>query len=520
MKKRSDSHHKLLRILATALLSLALVSLISLAFLIRPAEAPAPLESVTQPASASVVVPASMTPTGGRSDQISLATTRTPVKEPPASTGTSGNADPVATSTMRSTATRSTRLPPRPTRTPLPTPSATVTIPAPVPALQVPDSVDVFLAVGIDIPLGERNPRTDTMILAAVDYDHGTVSLLSLPRDLYVYVPNWRFSRLNTAFGQGTFAGGASEGMALLGETILYNFGIPIDGYAIIDFGGFRKAVDVIGGVEVAISCRLEDEPHTDGSAAELPVNEEGLVVLEPGIRHLDGDLALWYVRSRITTNDLDRGRRQQKFIRSFLDQALRLGMIAELPTLWGTFSEAIQTDLTLPDIVGLAGVAPSAANGGLQHIFMNDSQIEQWTVPESGASVLRLNRENAATTFRRLLTPPPLSRSLMPPIPVEVRNASGKPHITAVVIDSLRAHGFAAFAGPELPVQAESSIDLFSENLKGSFDWLLSWIADLPRSAVLLHTGSQEPFGYRVTIGSDYDPCRPELYAPQINLN
>ncbi|HMT21439.1 MAG TPA: LCP family protein, partial [Promineifilum sp.] len=79
---------------------------------------------------------------------------------------------------------------------------------------------------------GSSDTRTDTMIVVSINRETRTASMISLPRDLYVYMPNRIMSRLNTAVTLG--------GVDLLKQTILYNFGIPIHYYAQVDFEGFK----------------------------------------------------------------------------------------------------------------------------------------------------------------------------------------------------------------------------------------------------------------------------------------
>ncbi len=189
----------------------------------------------------------------------------------------------------------------------LPTPSTIV--PTPVPAFVQPEEVTNILLLGNDVEW-RQGGRTDTMIIISINRKTGTASMLSIPRDLYVYIPGWKMARINLALPHGHGSDYPGGGGQLVKDTILYNLGIPIDHYVRIGFNGFKEAVDVLGGIEVAASCPLSDwrlkEPDLD------PTVEENWEIfdLEPGVYTMDGDLALWYARSRRTTNDFERGRR------------------------------------------------------------------------------------------------------------------------------------------------------------------------------------------------------------------
>ena len=147
----------------------------------------------------------------------------------------------------------------------------------------------------------------------------------------------------------------------------LYNFGIPIHYYARIDFAGFQEVVDAIGGVDIAVSCRLQDWRL---KSPELDINEEDnweQFALEPGIHQMDGDLALWYARSRLSTSDFDRGRRQQQLLRAILNQGVDFNLLPQVPTLWDTFKNKVDTDMDIGLILQLVTLAPSIRENGVQ---------------------------------------------------------------------------------------------------------------------------------------------------------
>src|SRR5262249_37538097 len=143
--------------------------------------------------------------------------------------------------------------------------------------------------------------RTDTMIIVSVNRTAGTVSMLSLPRDLYVYMPGWTMQRINVAWIHGQTSGWTDGGFGLLRETIYYNFGINVHYYAMVDLTGFKKIVDTLGGIDVGVDCALQDFPLEQ---AEVPTgatapDANGKVILPVGYYHFDGGQALWYARSR-----------------------------------------------------------------------------------------------------------------------------------------------------------------------------------------------------------------------------
>jgi LCP family protein required for cell wall assembly len=428
-----------------------------------------------------------------------------------------------------------------PTRTPVPSPTPTSKplvvpsirsngdqngennpgIPEPVPTFIIPPGTTNILLLGSDVSLADGIGRTDTMIIVAIDSNRQTASMLSLPRDLYVYIPGWITNRLNTALSHGASSGYQGGAVGQLKDTILYNFGVPIHFYAQVDFGGFKRAVDIANGVDVPVSCELRDwrliSPDLD------PDNEDNweLFTLEPGIHHLNGEMALWYVRSRRTTSDFDRGRRQQQILRLMLNQGVDFGLLPDLPNLWSTYKDTVKTDIDIGRLLQLAALAPGVRENGVQHLYIVGNQLQPYTVPESGARVQLPIWENMEDTFQRLFLPPALNRASRPPITVEVVNRSGNPDLALLAADNLEWYGFEpVITEHDSPAGDPTSIDYYAQNFKGSYDWLLSWIFDQASQEIELIPDTEYEYNYRVVLGPDYDPCRPQLFAPEIYLD
>jgi len=457
-----------------------------------------------------------------------LAATNTP----PASATPAVDDTPGGTPTPEPTATAAATDTPEPTATPTslpqiePTAALNITgsmregvptpptaIPSPVPVFEMPQGTTNILLLGKDVNIdGTGDARTDTMIVVSINREAQTASMISLPRDLYVYMPNRIMGRLNTAVSLG--------GVELLEQTILYNFGIPIHYHAQVDFDGFKRIVDLLGGVTMAVSCPLEDwrllSPELD------PTLEEnwGRFKLEAGIHQMDGDLALWYARSRLTTTDFDRGRRQQQLLQAMLNQSVDLGLIARAPELYSTFSDVVETNMDIGRILQLASMAPAVRNNGVQHLYLA-GKMQAWTVPDSGAAVQLPIWEGdnmMRDTFRRLFLPPALNRADRAPITVEIINASQYPAQGLLAADNLAWYGFAPIIAEARDPQPNTEMTYFGDNFKGSYDWLFSWVMGKPQSNIQL-SGEASEYNYRVVIGDDYNPCRPAFEAPQGSL-
>ncbi|MCA9959904.1 MAG: LCP family protein, partial [Anaerolineales bacterium] len=304
---------------------------------------------------------------------------------------------------------------------------------------------------------------------------------------------------------------------------ILYNFGIPIHYYARVDFEGFKNVIDVMDGVDIAVSCEFRDwrikSPELD---VEDPDNWE-IYTLEPAVYHMDGDLALWYARSRLLSSDFDRGRRQQQLLRAILNEGVDLGLITQVPTLWNTYQNNVETDMDIGRILQLATLAPDIRANGVQNLYLAGKTIG-WSVPTEDGGALAAHLPiwegpgMMEETFARLFRPPALSRANRAPITVEIINASGNPDMAVLAADTLAWYGFAPVISDEQPESTENvatTLTYYGPNFKGSYDWLISWVTNMSQADIVLNSEESSAYNYQLILGADYNPCVNQLYAP-----
>ncbi len=262
-----------------------------------------------------------------------------------------------------------------PTRIPTATPEPPVIEPPvdfqPGAYYQRPDDQVNILLLGSDQRIGDPSFRTDSIVLATLNPSMGTVSLTSFPRDLYLYIPGWTTTRINTVFNLG--------GFQLLQQTFQYNFGIRPDHYVMVNFSAFTRTIDELGGIDVTVAVEFKD--HRD---------QMGKFIVEPGVNTMDGETALWYVRSRYTTSDFDRGRRQQEVLKALFNQIMSLDAVKRAPELYEIYQDSVFTDLTLKDITPLLPMALRVYSGeSIYNFYIGPAQTARYIVPGSGADVL-----------------------------------------------------------------------------------------------------------------------------------
>jgi LCP family protein required for cell wall assembly len=227
-----------------------------------------------------------------------------------------------------------------------------------------------LLLLGVDRRKGDDwTYRTDTIMILTAESGTGRAGLLSIPRDLQVPIPGYGEDRINTANVYGYLDGYPGGGPALLRDTVEANFGVPIDGYIMLDFRAFERFVDDIGGIEVCVAETLHDTRYPDPRPGDPHAFKT--VHFDPGCQHMDGARALAYVRSRMSTSDFDRAARQQQVLLAIRDRALNLGVAVRLPLVAMTLLDAVNTDLSVPQMLALGLLAVRTDPAQLRRVVL-----------------------------------------------------------------------------------------------------------------------------------------------------
>jgi LCP family protein required for cell wall assembly len=227
-----------------------------------------------------------------------------------------------------------------------------------------------FLMLGVDRQEGtDWASRTDTIMVFTLDPETGAVALLSIPRDLHLAIPGYGWDRINTANVYGYLQDYPGGGPALLEETVVVNFGIPIDGYLMVNFQAFERIVDALGGIDVYVPESLHDTLYPN----PRPEDPYGYKTLhfDPGWQHMDGVRALEYARSRMSTSDFDRAKRQQQILLAIRERALSPGGILRWPPMVRVVMDEIKTDMGLGQLLALAIRAMRIDTSSLRQVVL-----------------------------------------------------------------------------------------------------------------------------------------------------
>jgi len=274
------------------------------------------------------------------------------------------------------------------------------------PDRQFPDRTSInVLVLGVDHDYDNKaqivrtSPgRSDSILVARVDFIQKKIAALTIPRDTAVHIPGRRgIHKINAAHAFG--------GPELTIETIESVFGIPIDAYVVLNFEGFQRIVDAIGGIYI----RVEKQLDYDDNWGKLHIH------LRPGYQHLNGYQAMGYVRMRHSDSDFMRSKRQHQFLEALRTKLKDPATFSVLPRVADALTDSLKYGfMTRDQMFTLANFARS--------LKKEDILIE--TLPSyEGPSYVTIDAEKSAEVIQRLFFPNQyLARTIDVPDPDVVR--------------------------------------------------------------------------------------------------
>lgn len=263
---------------------------------------------------------------------------------------------------------------PKTTGTPEATPDPEISPTPTEKVLQKPEGQVNILLLGSDSRPYTGGFRTDSITWVSLNPRDGFVSAISFPRDMFIAIPGMGENRINVAFPRG--------GFDLLADTFEMNFGVRPDHYLLIDMNGFKSVINNLGGINVQTATNLTD------TCAKW-INPSGYCSVGPGLVYMDGEVALWYVRSRYSSNDIERARRGQEVIEAIFYRLMSLDAILKAPDLFNAYSTYVDTDLNLGDVVTFLPLASKLyETRDIRNYVIGFDYVYSW-VTNQGAQVL-----------------------------------------------------------------------------------------------------------------------------------
>ena len=241
------------------------------------------------------------------------------------------------------------------------------------------------LLLGSDARGKDEDARSDSLMIAHYNQTTNEVKLVSVMRDTYVEIPEYGYQKINTAFALG--------GPELVRKTIKQNFDVDVHYYAIVDFTGFPKIIDVVApdGIEVDIKSTMS---HGIG------------MTLKPGQQVLHGDQLLGYVRYRNDIrSDYGRVERQQEVLSKVKDQAISVHSLLNLPKILGVVNPYIDTNVDNRTILTIGkGLLSGKAQGMETMRIPVDNSFEEERLNRVG-EVLTIDFEKNKQALQEFLS-------------------------------------------------------------------------------------------------------------------
>lgn len=291
-----------------------------------------------------------------------------------------------------------------------PTAVPTIDPAAGLPRITDPRQIRILL-LGIDqrSDTGDPGPfRTDTMILMNIDPVRKTVGVLSLPRDLWVDIPNFDPGRINVANFLGdanAYPGGGGPALAM--ETVSSNFGVRVDKYLLINFDVFTSLVDTIAsnGVPVTVTEVIDDPDYPDDRFGTIYVH------FDPGEYRMDAETLLQYARTRATEGgDFDRARRQQQVLDALRAEILSAGgilnFISQAPRLWEDLSNNYRTNLEYDEIISLGLLMSEIEKDDIHYAVIDNLYVTFGLNPTGDQMVLYPDYGSISDLIQRVFFP------------------------------------------------------------------------------------------------------------------
>ena len=377
-----------------------------------------------------------------------------------------------------------------------------------------------ILLLGYGGPGHDGAYLTDSIMVLSIRPGTHEATMVSLPRDLWVKIPalpNNRvmMGKLNSAYAIGTDRRNypnvrsdwktATGGGDLAAATVSQVIGQRIDYWVGVDFRAFRDVVDALGGVQLNVPTALDDRRYPRGESTGMMH-----VHFDSGWQQFDGERALEYARSRESTSDFDRSRRQQLIMLGVRQRVFSLNAIPRLLSLLGALQDNVRTNLRPAQMRQLADLAGQFKDEDIRRIAIDTSNFLRSGYNSSGQYVLQ-PLDPTYDALHRYLAAAPVDRALLAArVPFQLQDGSGRYWLpygigtpASIMASLLQAQGLNARPGPatRLRVAQTQILDGSGGSAAATVAWLQSYFGGVVVPAAAPASGPS----VTVLLGSDF---------------
>lgn len=355
---------------------------------------------------------------------------------------------------------------------------------------------------------GKNHPGgtlADTIQVVSINTKDKQVAILSIPRDLRVTIPGAGTNKINYAHAYGELNPKTGGGPAVIRQVVASVTGLPIHYYVRLDFEGFSKLVDALGGVDITVEKAINDPFYP---AADMIRYDP--FSISAGQHHMNGETALKYVRSRETTSDFDRSKRQQQMLEALKDRALTLNILAnprKVNEIAAILGQHVRTDLTTWEITRVVELAAREVksyslitrvlSSGSGEPLVGVNEGGYYLVPRTG------NFKEIQDIAKNIFTEFAISQERAA---IEIVNASGKSATLTSVATSLKNQGYNVVKTRTAEsTQATSALINYSGGTKPNTLKLLAQRFSVKASTQTKPNGST--IDISLILGTDYRP-------------
>lgn len=374
-----------------------------------------------------------------------------------------------------------------------------------------------ILIMGMGGPNHPGGLLADSVIFASLDTLNNKIALLSIPRDLMVPIPGHGQDKINSAFSSGyndyyqkncssnkkaaackndALAAGAN----LTGKTVSNILNQPVDYYIFLDFNGFEKVINQLGGIDVYVDKSIYDPSYPD----------KAMVGYEPfsikaGQQHLNGATALKYARSRETSSDFDRAARQQKIILAIKDKALSAGILSnpkKLSDFISALSDSVRTSLSLSEAKTLFGRIKDISSGSVKTVVLSNGTGGYLSSHNNGMFYLEPRTGNFKE-IQELVANIFGEEKKKESAKIEVLNATSTAGLATDLAKEIEKAGYSIIKVDNATAKSESTI-IYDYSL-GKNPETVKYLKELTGGQVLGKSSSASGTDISIILGSDY---------------